>query len=110
MLGALAASIRFVRRRPVRVLALYLLNIASTIVILRLWVQAAPGPEAPASVAVLLILVYLLGRLWVKLAFMASEVVFFQRELAHANYTAAPLPIWPDSPEAEAMENFKGRT
>ena len=107
MLGALAASIRFIRRRPRRVLALYLLNLFALIVILRLWVQAEPGADAPSWLALFLVLLYLVGRIWAKLAFMASEVVFFQGELAHADYTAAPLPVWPDSPEAEAMENLK---
>ena len=32
--------------------------------------------------------------------FMASEVVFFQAELAHAHYAAAPEPVWPDAPSA----------
>ena len=36
----------------------------------------------------------------------ASEIVLFQHALAHADYTAAPLPIWPDSPAAEAIENL----
>jgi hypothetical protein len=107
MLGALAASIRFVRRRPLRIVALYLLNVFALVVVLRLWVQASPAPDAPPSVALLIVLLYLLGRLWTKLAFLACEVVFFQGDLAHANYTAAPLPVWPDSPEAEAMENLK---
>jgi hypothetical protein len=39
-------------------------------------------------------------------ALAASQVVYFQRALAHADYTAAPLPIWPDSPAAEAIENL----
>ena len=107
MLGALAASIRFVRRRPMRIAGLYLLNVFALVVVLRLWVQASPAPGAAPSLALLIVLLYLLGRLWAKLAFLASEVVFFQGELAHADYTAAPLPVWPDSPEAEAMENLK---
>jgi hypothetical protein len=107
MLGALAASIRFIRRRPLRVLALYVLNLFALIVILRLWVQAEPGADASSWLALLLVLLYLVGRIWARLAFMASEVVFFQGELAHADYTAAPLPVWPDSPEAEAMDNLK---
>lgn len=106
MLGALAASIRFIRRRPLRVLALYVLNLFALIVILRLWVQAEPGADAPSWLALFLVLLYLVARIWARLAFMASEVVFFQGELAHADYTAAPLPVWPDSPEAEAMENL----
>jgi hypothetical protein len=107
MIGAVAASIRFIRRRPLRVLGLYLLNLFAMAVILRLWVQAEPGAGAASWVALFLVLLYLVGRIWAKLAFMASEVVFFQGELAHADYTAAPLPVWPDSPEAEAMENLR---
>jgi len=40
---------------------------------------------------------------------MASEVAFFQGELAHRDYTAAPMPIWPDAPEVEALENLEGQ-
>ena len=109
MIGALAASIRFVRRRPLRVLGLYLLNLFTVVVILRLWVQAEPPPDAPGWLGFLLLLLYLVARIWAKLGFMASEVVFFQGELAHAEYTATPLPMWPDSPEAEAMENLKAQ-
>ncbi len=107
MLGAIAASIRFVKRRLLRVIGLYLLNVFALVVVLRLWVQAEPGSDAAPWVAFLLVLLYLVGRTWTKLAFMASEVVFFQGELAHREYAAAPLPIWPDSPEAEALENFR---
>jgi hypothetical protein len=46
---------------------------------------------------------YLLARLWVKLVFYASETAFFQSQLAHAEYTAAPQPVWPESPAAEAI-------
>jgi hypothetical protein len=35
---------------------------------------------------------------------MASEVVFFQGELAHASFAAGPEPIWPDSPAVEAIK------
>ena len=44
---------------------------------------------------------------WARVAWMAAEVVFFQGELAHATYTAAPVPVWPDSPAAEALENLR---
>lgn len=106
MLGALGASLRFIRRRAVRVTGLYLLNAIAFLVILRLWLQVAPSAAAPTWLALLAAEVYLLFRVWAKLAFMASEVVFFQGELAHAQYTAAPEPIWPESPAAEAIENL----
>ena len=38
-----------------------------------------------------------------KLQFMASQTALFQRSLAHAGYTAAPEPRWPDSPAAETI-------
>ena len=108
MIGALAASVRFLRRRPFRAAGLYLLNALVLLIILRLWFQAAPSAAAPAAVALLLSQIYLLLRLWAKLAFMASEVVFFQGELAHAGYTALPQVVWPESPSVEAMENLSG--
>jgi hypothetical protein len=106
MVGAIAASARFIRRRPLRTTGLYLLNAVALLVILRLWLQTAPSASAAVWQALLITQIYLLGRIWAKLAFMASEVVFFQGELAHADYTALPLPIWPDSPAAEAIANL----
>ena len=60
---------------------------------------------------ILLIAVLVIGQAWIlsriatKLAFMATATALFQQLLAHAEYTAPPLPIWPDSPAAEAIEN-----
>ena len=107
VIGALGAAIRFIRRRPIRVPALYLLNLLAAAVVLRLWLQAAPDVGAPTWLALLGGQLYILGRVWAKLAFMASEVVFFQGELAHAHFTAAPEPIWPDSPAVEAIKNLR---
>ena len=106
-ISALGAALRFIRRRPARVLALYLLNILAAAVVLRLWLQTAPGADAPTWLALLGGQLYILARVWAKLAFMASEVVFFQGELAHAGFTAAPEPIWPDSPAVEAIKNLR---
>ena len=106
MIGALGASLRFIRRRAFRVTGLYLLNAIAFLVILRLWLQLAPSAADPTWLALLAAEVYLLVRVWAKLAFMASEVVFFQGELAHAQYTALPELIWPDSPAVEAIENL----
>jgi hypothetical protein len=41
------------------------------------------------------------------MALIGSAMVFFQNELSHAHYTAAPVPTWPDSPAVEAIENLK---
>ena len=46
---------------------------------------------------------YLLARLAIKLHFVASQTALFQSHLAHATYTAAPAPAWPESPAAEAI-------
>ncbi len=48
---------------------------------------------------------YLLARLAVRLAFLTSAMALLERTFAHADYTAPPLPVWPDSPAAEAIEN-----
>jgi hypothetical protein len=46
---------------------------------------------------------YIVGRLWVKLLFWASATALFQSRLAHAGYVAKPVPVWPESPAAEAL-------
>ena len=71
--------------------------------------KVAPSAAMPVWAAFLVTQIYLVVRLLAKLAFMASEVVFFQGELAHAGYTAAPLPIWPESASAEAIGNLAQR-
>lgn len=109
MLGAIGASLRFIRRRVVRVIGLYLLNGIAFLVILRLWLQVAPSADASVWFALLVSEIYLLARVWARLSFMASEIVFFQGELAHAQYTALPDPIWPDSPAVEAIDNLSRR-
>ncbi len=106
MIGALGASVRFARRRPLRVLGLYLLNVLGLLVIVRFWLQLAPSATTPDWLALLIAQVYLLARIWARLAFVASEATFFQGELAHAGYTAAAVPEWPDSPAAEAIDNL----
>jgi len=106
MLGAIMASLRFIRRCHIRVAGLYLLNVLGLLILIRLWMSLAPPATAPSWSALLIAQVYLLVRIWTKLAFMASEVVFFQGELAHATYTAAAPLVWPESAAAEAIDNL----
>ena len=108
MIGAVAASVRFVWRRPLRVAALVFFNCAAMVVVLRLQYQfvSASSPEWLAPILAPVLVVFGVS---VRLAVMASAVVFFQGELAHAGYTARPLPLWPDSPSVEALENLKNR-
>ncbi len=107
MVGALGAAMRFLRRRPFRAFGLYLMSALASLVVIRLWSAAAPGASVSIGMAFLVTQMYLLVRVWAKLAWIAGEVVFFQGELAHATYTAAPLAMWPDSPAAEALENLR---
>lgn len=107
MLGAIAAALRFIRRRPIRVAGVYLLGALPTLAVLRLWYGASAMPDAGATLVAAILVAYVFLRVWATLVWMASAVVFFQGELAHATYTAAPLPVWPDSPAAEALENLR---
>jgi hypothetical protein len=108
MLGAMRAALRFVMNQPARTFGLYLLNGTVFLIVLVVWALAAPGVGA-AGVSIWLGLataqLYVLGRLLLKLHFMASQTALFQAGLAHARYTAAPEPLWPDSPLAEAIGN-----
>ena len=106
MISAIGSGVRFVRRRVFRTFGLYGLNSLVFLLILRLWYEAAPAAWRSPWQAFLITQIYLLCRVWAKLAFLSSEVVFFQGELAHAGYTAAPPLVWPDSASAEAIENL----
>ena len=103
---ALVAGARFVRRRPGPVVLLYLLNGFGFLLLLRVYAAVAPG-ASPSGVGfwlgVLLSQAYVAGRVLVKLQFYASQVTYFQGELAHAGYVAAPHPVPGDSAAAEAL-------
>ena len=107
VISALGASMRFLRRRPFRAFGLYLLNAVAFLMVLRIWLEIAPQAWHSVGWAFLVTQIYLLVRIWLRLAFVASEVVFFQGELAHAGYTARPPYVWPNSAAAEAIENLK---
>ncbi|MBM3749969.1 MAG: hypothetical protein FJW21_02135 [Acidimicrobiia bacterium] len=106
MIGAIGASLRFIRRRPLRVAGLYLLGMLPSAVAIRLWFGMSTWPEATAGSLAAALVVYVVLRTWARLTWMAGEVVFFQRELAHATCTGRPLPEWPESPAAEAIANL----
>lgn len=107
--GALLAGARFVRRHPA-VFHLYLINGACFVLLALLYALLSPG--APSGVALWFALAigqfYIVMRHYVKLLFYASQVAYFQAQLAHAAYTAAPAVVWPDSPAAEAITNLRG--
>lgn len=106
MVGALAAAAGFIRRHPLRVLGLYAANALLFLVVLAIWALVAPGAGGAGASMWLGFAagqIYLLARLAVKLQFIASQTALFQRSLAHAAYTAAPAPTWPESPAVEAL-------
>ncbi len=106
MIGALMAAFRFIRRQPADTILLYGLDGALFAALLALYALVAPGAGGSGWslwLGLLVTQIYLLLRVWVKLVFYASEVALFQASLAHAQYTAAPSPTWPDSPAAEAI-------
>ena len=110
-LGALSAAMRFVRRRAGRVAGLYALNGVMFLGLLAVWALIAPGAGGSGLTIWMTLLagqLYLLARLALKLQFLASETALFQSSLAHAGYTAAPLPTWPESPSAEVIVRHPG--
>lgn len=100
--GALTAALRFVRRHPAAVLGLYALNAALFVaaVVAAAWLFAALAPGLALTLALHF---YLVLRVGIRLAFSATQIALFQDRLAHAGYTARPLPAWPDSASAEAI-------
>jgi hypothetical protein len=105
-LGALASGFRFVRRNSGAALTLYLLDMALFAATLAAYAAVAPGAGGIGLtmwVGLAIAQLYVLARLCVKLIFWASETALFQGRLAHAGYVAAPHPVWPDSPSAEAV-------
>ena len=108
MIGALVGAVRFVRRHPAPVAVVYGLNAAVAAVVLAAYVVLAPDGRGGdwRLLAVLAIGgIYLLARLAIRLAFLAGAMTLLERSFAHADYTAPPLPVWPDSPAAEAIDN-----
>src|SRR5687767_7405088 len=104
-IGALNAAVRFIARQPGAAFGLYLLNTLVFASILALYALAAPGASGGivAVVALFIGQLYIVLRVIVRLTFAASQIALFQGRLAHAGYTAAPIPVWPDSPAAEAI-------
>ncbi len=106
MIGALVSAVRFVVRQPGRAVGLYALDGLTFLVVVLAYGAVAPGAGGAGwslRAGLLITEVYLLARLWVKLLFYASQTALFQGTLAHVDYVAAPQPVWPDSPAAEAI-------
>jgi len=106
MLGSLVAGVRFIRHNYAAAVALYAADVVLFGIVVSLYAALAPGATSggwPMWMALAIGQLYVVGRLWVKLVFWASETALFQARLAHARYVARPAPVWPDSPAAEAI-------
>jgi hypothetical protein len=106
MLGAIRASIGFIRRNMAGVLGLYLLDFVLFLLVIAAYAFVAPGAGGGGAsiwIGFAIGQLYIGARLWVKLVFWASETALFQGRLAHAGYVAAPKAVWPDSPTAETI-------
>ena len=107
-IGALLAALAFIRRRPGRVIGLYALNALTFVTLLAVWAVAAPGASGGGGAIWLGLVVgqiYVLGRLLLKLQFIASQTALFQASLAHATCAASPITVWPESPAAESIRS-----
>ena len=106
MVGALRAATRFVLRRPFATGGLYAMLAALVALVLAADAALAPGVWSPGWSlwrGFLVAQLYVVARLWARLAFYGAQTAFFQAELAHAGYAAGPEPAWPESPAAEAI-------
>ena len=106
MIGALLATLRFLRRHALGVAGLWLLNGALLALIYTAYAIVAPGAGASGNAVWGVFVVgqlYIAARVFARLAAYASQVSYFQSRLAHSTYVAKPEPRWPDSPAAEAI-------
>jgi hypothetical protein len=104
-IGALTASARFVTRNSGAVFGLYALDLLIFLAVLAFYALVAPGAAGglAAWIGFLVGQLYITLRIVVRLLFAASQIALFQGRLAHAGYTAAPVPAWPESPAAAAI-------
>jgi hypothetical protein len=106
MIGAVTGAVGFIQRNYAAAVSLFLANFALFVIVVGLYALIAPGAgRTGASMWIGFVVgqLYVIGRLWVKLVFWASETALFQNRLAHAGYVARPEPTWPDSPAADAI-------
>jgi hypothetical protein len=96
-IGSLAAAVRFIRRRFLRVAGLHLLNLIAALALLRFWALLVDQSGSGWLVSVAGPVSLLLGA-WTRIALLASETAFFQRELAGPAEAPVSDPVWPEAP------------
>ena len=103
-MGALLGGGRFLFRNPAA-LAMIVGLVAAGLLTELAHERVLLGGVEPSSTAVLLKAGWIAAETFIVLTAFASSVSLFQARLAHAGYTAAPPPVWPDSPAAETISN-----
>ncbi len=104
MIGAIIAGARFARRNAAAVVTLYVVTALLFVALLLVYAVAAPGAGSTGAGVWLGFAIgqlFLLGRLWIKLVFFASETALFQGRLAHAGYIASAPVARPEPPIVE---------
>ena len=106
--GSLLAGGRFMLRHSRRVCALLMLNAVALLTLIAAYAALSPGaPRTDIQGGVVFAVgqAYIVGRHYLKLLVYASETALFQSALAHAEFTSAPVVVWPDSPAVESITN-----
>lgn len=106
VVGAVWSAARFIGRNPGATTALYLLDVLLFAITIGVYAAVAPGAGRTGWtmwVAFAVSQLYIAARLWVKLAFWASEAALFQGRLAHAGYVARRATEWPESAAVDAI-------
>jgi len=104
MVGAILAGARFARRNAPAVASLYFLTATLFVALLLVYAMAAPGGGSAGAavwIGFFISQLYVLGRLWIRLVFFASETALFQARLAHAGYVAGGAIPRPEPPIVE---------
>lgn len=108
-IGALLASLRFLRRNPSGVLLLVVFGLAAYGLNDLYAATVASGLFTEDWQYRVSSEAFLAVQLWVKLVGYSAAIALFQSRLAHAGYTAAPPAVWPESASAEAIANAAPR-
>jgi hypothetical protein len=114
VIGAYLAGWRFVRQRPLQILGLYTWIGIALVLWLAIYALVAPGAQVQGRWiwgALLIGQLYIIGRLWLKLQIAASLIALYQSDFGSrvATETASALPVWPESPPADAPETSPAR-
>jgi hypothetical protein len=105
-IGALRAGLAFIRRHWRGAFIIYSCNSGAFGLVLLAYSVVAPGAGTTGMSmwsGLAIGQCYIMARIWTKLLFWASEVEWFQSQLAHAGALSRPEPIWPEPAVVEQV-------